>query len=79
MDESVSEDLDAIHAADKRILEQVMSTTAEEADKPELVYQTKGLIQSFGLLLYEQKAHWPLYAALLIGALGAACKNTFHL
>jgi ABC-type multidrug transport system ATPase subunit len=34
-----------------------------------------GFFHSFGVLIYENRSHWILYALTLIGAVGAGCKN----
>lgn len=33
-----------------------------------------GFFHSFGVLIYENRSHWVLYALTLIGAVGAGCK-----
>jgi ABC-type bacteriocin/lantibiotic exporters, contain an N-terminal double-glycine peptidase domain len=33
-----------------------------------------GFFHSFGVLIYENRSHWLLYALTLIGAVGAGCK-----
>lgn len=38
------------------------------------VYKRRGLVRSFGLLLYEQKSHFLWYFAMLAGCMGAAGK-----
>lgn len=38
--------------------------------------KSRGLFRSIGLLLYEQRAHWPLYLLALVSAAGAGCKST---
>lgn len=38
------------------------------------LYQPRGLVRSFGLLLLEQKSHWAWYAILLLATMGAGGK-----
>lgn len=33
-----------------------------------------GFFHTFGVLIYENRSHWVLYALTLIGAVGAGCK-----
>jgi ATP-binding cassette subfamily B (MDR/TAP) protein 1 len=79
MDETFMETPDIIHAARLETIERVMTAADEEKIAPELIYKPKGLIRSFGLLLYEQRKHWLWYAILLIGCAGGGCKELLHL
>lgn len=46
----------------------------EKEEKPQTSYKNKGFFRSIGLILYEQRAHWPFYSLTLLGAAGAGCK-----
>lgn len=37
-----------------------------------------GFFHTFGVLIYENRSHWVLYALTLIGAVGAGCKYQPH-
>lgn len=45
-------------------------TTTSAPRKAVVQQKPRGLIGSFGLLLREQKGHWPWYILLLLGAVG---------
>lgn len=49
------------------------STTANELVKTqeEATWKNKGIVQSFGLFLYEQRRLWPWYLMLLAGCMAA--------
>jgi ATP-binding cassette subfamily B (MDR/TAP) protein 1 len=38
-------------------------------------YKERGIVRSFGLLLYEQRKRWVLYSLTLISAMGCGCKS----
>ena len=42
-------------------------------------YNPKGLTDTIGLLLYEQRRHWRLYAMSILAAMGCGCKSTLSL
>ena len=42
-----------------------------------MAYRERGLIRSFGRLLYEQRRYWILYALALIGAMGIGGQYEF--
>ena len=43
--------------------------------KEQAKYIPKGLLSTVGLLLYEQRIHWPLYASVLVSAMGCGGKH----
>jgi ATP-binding cassette subfamily B (MDR/TAP) protein 1 len=52
-------------------------TTKEGSDHPQDSPELErgfGFFHSFGVLIYENRSHWLLYALTLIGAVGAGCK-----
>ncbi len=50
------------------------STSLKSAVTTAESYRTKGFFASVGLLLYEQRAHWRLYLAIMIAAIAAGSK-----
>ncbi len=51
--------------------EQSAAGSVAMAGPKEATHQPRGLIRSFGLLLYEQKSHWWWYAVLVMASMGA--------
>lgn len=39
-------------------------------------YKKKSFFTTVGLLLYEQRAHWPWYCVVLMAAMAAGCKSS---
>lgn len=46
----------------------------KEEEETKQTYKNKGFFRSIGLILYEQRTHWPFYFLTLLGAAGAGCK-----
>jgi ATP-binding cassette subfamily B (MDR/TAP) protein 1 len=80
MGESFADESDLIESStmDHLVRELSDAEADPKADQSEFVYQRKGIFQSFGLLLYEQKIYWPWYAVLTIGCMGAGGKLPIH-
>ena len=75
MGESFADESDLIESSRMDTLVRELSAAEDaKAHQEESLYQRKGLVQSFGLLLYEQKIHWPWYLLLTIGCMGAGGK-----
>jgi ATP-binding cassette, subfamily B (MDR/TAP), member 1 len=74
MGEAHAEDSDLVEESgmDPLVREQSSGAGNVIAGSQEAVYVPKGLIRSFGLLLFEQKSHWGWFAILLLATMGAA-------
>jgi hypothetical protein len=51
-----------------------MSVQEKVQDEENTQDKSRGFIRTIGLLLYEQRARWPLYLAVLISTAGAGSK-----
>ncbi|KAF2471491.1 lipid A export ATP-binding/permease protein-like protein msbA [Lindgomyces ingoldianus] len=70
-DEEVADDLNLTNI---RSVVSVSSETQHRDNGTEVEdveYKTKGLLRSFGRLIYEQRHHWFLYSIAVLGVLGA--------
>ena len=67
---SPSNNLTAVQSDVKEL--NVIASTANEEQKED--YNPKSLFNTVGLLLYEQRVHWRLYAMSVLAAMGCGCK-----
>lgn len=51
-----------------------MSVQEKVQDEDNTQDKNRGFIRTIGLVLYEQRARWPLYVAVLISTAGAGSK-----
>lgn len=65
-------------ANDLKDEDQSIRTGLHEQDRDENqgeANKSRGFFGSIGVLLYEQRAHWPMYLLAVVGAAGAGCKS----
>lgn len=74
MGDTFADQSDLIESTKTDALVPTMSSASKDAAPADITtsWQPKGLLGSFGRLLYEQSVQWPFYVALLSGCLGAA-------
>jgi len=61
-------------ASEKEVSAVQISHESEKEEESQRKYKKKGFFRSIGLILYEQRIHWPFYSLTLLGAAGAGCK-----
>jgi hypothetical protein len=78
MSEAHAEESDSVEEStmDPLVRQQSSGVGGAVAGAQEAAYQPRGLIRSFGLLLFEQKSHWVWYAVLLLAAMGAGGESS---
>lgn len=54
--------------------EKLHRTKTEEKKEEEKKWKQRGVIRSFGLLIYEQKHRWVLYSLVILSCAGNGCK-----
>jgi ABC-type multidrug transport system ATPase subunit len=52
-----------------------LSVQEKVNDEEDVRVRSRGFVRTIGLLLYEQRARWPFYAAVLISTAGAGSKS----
>jgi hypothetical protein len=76
-DDEKTQDLDKDKADYKTNIATVTSVNGNDAT-PEAMYQKRGFIRSFGLVIYEQTTHWILYTLILLSAICGGSKWSLH-
>jgi ATP-binding cassette subfamily B (MDR/TAP) protein 1 len=73
MGEGDADDLDLVEESsmDPLVRQRSSGTGIIVPSPQEAVYQPRGLIRSFGLLLFEQRSHWWWYSILVLATMGA--------
>lgn len=71
MGDSFEDSSDLVEDSMTRELTRVSTGGRDNIEEQAEVYKPTGLFTSFGLLLYEQKAHFPWYCAMIVGCMGA--------